>query len=362
MAVSAKLKRVGIGLGSLAALAGIAGYAYYDHVGRYFQETNDATIQADQVAIASKLPGYVRSVAVGDNQQVAAGAPLVEIDPTTFRIGLAGAESRVVTAGAAERAARAARAEAEAGVVQARAGLQAALATQVWSQREAARYRSLAAEGIAPAEKLSEVTLSAEKASAAVAAARGALVQAERRLDTLAAEIGRAEAQAGAARVEREAAAHDLASTRLTAPIAGRVASRAVRVGQYVQPGMRLLTLVPTQDLHVVANFKETQVGLMRPGQPATIRVDALPDVTFRGTVVSITPGTGANFSLIPPQNATGNFTKIVQRVPVKIRIEAGPAARQVLVPGLSLVAEVDTRSGRDALEAIRAEQDRPRR
>jgi membrane fusion protein, multidrug efflux system len=125
---------------------------------------------------------------------------------------------------------------------------------------------------------------------------------------------------------------------------------------------MRLLTLVPSDELYVVANFKETQVGLMRPGQPAEIRVDALPGITFRGTVVSITPGTGANFSLIPPQNATGNFTKIVQRIPVRIRIEAGPAARKVLAPGLSLTAEVDTRSARDELDAIQAEQDRQRR
>ena len=132
-----------------------------------------------------------------------------------------------------------------------------------------------------------------------------------------------------------------------------------MRVGQFVQPGQRLMTIVPTQDLYVVANFKETQVGLMRPGQPVRIEVDALPGVDFKGVVESVTPGTGANFSLIKPDNATGNFTKIVQRVPVRIRIEAGPEARTVLVPGLSLVVEVDTRASKDDIDAIRREQDR---
>ena len=360
--MSAKWKSAGIGLAVLAVLSAISWYIYHRSTGRYFQETNDATIQADQVAIASKLAGYVRKVAVADNQQVAAGATLLEIDPTDYQTRLASADAGIATALAGEKASLATRAEAEAGVAQARAGLQAAVANVAWTTRETARYRSLVVEGIAPAEKLSELTSSHEKAVAQVASARAALEQASRRVETLSAETGRAAAQAGAARVERLAAANDLAATRLAAPMAGRVANKAVRVGQYVQPGMRLMTLVPSDEVYVVANFKETQVGLMRPGQPAEVRVDALPGITFKGTVVSITPGTGANFSLIPPQNATGNFTKIVQRVPVRIRIEAGPAARKVLAPGLSLTAEVDTRSARDELDAIRAEQDRQRK
>ncbi|OYZ41344.1 MAG: multidrug ABC transporter permease, partial [Novosphingobium sp. 16-62-11] len=122
--------------------------------------------------------------------------------------------------------------------------------------------------------------------------------------------------------------------------------------------GQRLMTIVPTEAIYVEANFKETQIGLMRAGQPVTVHVDALPDVDFHGTVESITPGTGANFSLIPPQNATCNFTKIVQRVPVRIRINAGPESRKVLVPGLSLTVEVDTRAAKSSLDAIRKEQE----
>ena len=351
--------RTAAGIGLLLALAGgLAWYLHYDRTGRFFQETNDAAIQADQVAIAAKLAGYVRSVAVADNQQVAAGALLAEIDPLDFQTRVSAADAGIATALAAQNASVASRAEAAAGIAHARAGLQAALAARAWAGRETDRYRKLVAEGIAPAERLSELTASREKAEAGVGAARAALVQAERRIGTLAAQTEQLAAQTGAARVQREAAANDLAATRLTAPVAGKVANRTVRAGQYVQPGTRLMTVVPSQEIHVVANFKETQVGLMRPGQPVRIEADALPGVDFRGTVVSVAPGTGANFSLIPPQNATGNFTKIVQRVPVRIRIDAGPAARKVLSPGLSVTVEVDTRAGKGELDAIRAEQE----
>jgi membrane fusion protein (multidrug efflux system) len=132
-------------------------------------------------------------------------------------------------------------------------------------------------------------------------------------------------------------------------PVAGRVGDRTVRVGQFVQPGTRLMTIVPVQDIYLEANFKETQIGLMRPGQPAIIHIDALDGADLHGTVSSFSPGTGSEFALLPPQNATGNFTKIVQRVPVRIHVDAGEEARQVLLPGLSVTVKVDTRSGREA-------------
>ncbi len=268
---------------ALAAIGGIAWYVHYESTGRYFQQTNDATIQADQVAIATKLAGYVRSVAVADNQQVAAGALLAEIDPLDFQTRVSATDAGVATALAAQNASVAAHAEAQAGIAQARAGLQAALAAQAWAGRESVRYKALVAEGIAPAEKLSELVASREKAQADVAAAQAALIQAQRRVETNSAETRQLAAQAGAARVERQAAANELAATQLIAPVAGRVANKTVRAGQYVQPGMRLMTVVPSQEIYVVANFKETQVGLMRPGQPVRIEADALPGVDFRG-------------------------------------------------------------------------------
>jgi membrane fusion protein (multidrug efflux system) len=344
----------------VALLAGaIAFYVYYDRHLRYFQDTNDARIEADQVTIGSKLAGYVKAVMADDNQPVEKGAGLVEIDPLDFKTRLAASDAGIATASAAEDAARAAQAEGVAGVAQARAALRAAQANLSLAEREVNRYRPLVAAGAEPKMRLSQLVADKDRASADVAARQAALDQAQKRVASLAAQTRNLGAQVSAARVQRQAAANDLASASIVSPISGRVANRSVRVGQYVQPGQRLMTVVPDEGLYVVANFKETQVGLMRPGQPARIEVDALPGVEFKGVVTSVTPGTGANFSLIRPENATGNFTKIVQRVPVRIRIEAGPAARRVLVPGLSLEVEVDTRASRDEIDEIRDEQEK---
>ncbi len=353
------LKKLGIAALAVAVLAGIAAYLWYDRHLRYFKETNDARIEADQVAIASKLAGYVRAVPVEDNQSVAKGQALVEIDPVDFRTRMEAAEADIASARAAGVAALAQRGEAAAGVGQARAALSAARAGLAFAEREVRRYRPLVAAGAEPATVLSRLEADRERAAAEVAAQQAALEQAGRRVASAEAQAGQTTAQERAARVRLSAAGNDLAATTLVAPVAGKVAGRGVRTGQFVQPGQRLMTVVPAEGLYVVANFKETQVGMMRPGQPAMIRVDALPGVEFSGSVTSVAPGTGANFSMIRPENATGNFTKIVQRVPVRIRIDAGPAARKVLAPGLSLSVEVDTRAGRDEIDAIRAEQER---
>ncbi len=343
----------------LLLAGGAFAYLRYDKTGRYIQDTNDATIQADQVTISSKLAGYVRSVAVSDNQLVNASTPLVEIDPADLSSKVRAADAGIASAVAAQRTGVLAHLEAEAEIGRVRAALQAAQAARAFAAREVTRYRPLVASGAEPASILSQLNANVDRANADIAAQQAALIQASRHVQTVQGQSAELSSQTNAARVQRAAAMQDLASTRLAAPISGRVANRSVRVGQFVQPGMRLMTIVPSQDIYVVANFKETQIGLMRPGLPAKVRADALPGVEFAGEVTSVTPGTGANFSLIPPQNATGNFTKVVQRLPVRIRINPGPAARRVLVPGLSLEVEVDTRANRQELEAIEAEQRR---
>ena len=352
------MRRAGIGVALLALIGAVLFYVYYDRHIRYFQETNDARIEADQVTISSKLSGYVRSVPVSDNQPVAKGALLVEIDPQDYQTRLNAAEADMAAARAAQGAAEASELESQAAVTEACAGLEAAEANLAFAKRETERYRPLVAAGAESKSRLSQLVAERDRAAAEVSARKAALIRAEKRVKTLGAQSKNAAAQFAAARVQRRMASNDLSSTSLSSPIAGKVANRTVRVGQFVQPGQRLMTIVPDEGLYVVANFKETQVGLMRPGQPARIEVDALPGVEFTGQVTSVTPGTGANFSLIKPDNATGNFTKIVQRVPVRIRIDAGPAARKVLAPGLSLVVEVDTRAGRDEIDAIRNEQE----
>jgi membrane fusion protein (multidrug efflux system) len=175
----------------------------------------------------------------------------------------------------------------------------------------------------------------------------------------LQAQIQQAHAQLDASLAAADQSKLDTDDTLVRSTIAGRVGDRTVRVGQYVQPGTRLMTIVPVQDVYLTANFKETQIGLMRVGQPATIRIDALPGADLHGTVDSFSPGTGSQFALLPAQNATGNFTKIVQRVPVKIRIAAGPETRKVLLPGLSVNVDVDTRSARDTAQRIERENGR---
>ncbi|MGE8132273.1 HlyD family secretion protein [Novosphingobium subterraneum] len=350
-----------IALGALAAGAFYGAYALYEYetVGKFMQDTEDAYVKADGVTISSKLGGYVRRVAVSDNQAVDQGTLLVQIDPTDYNTRLAQSSAQVDVARATETAAVAAIQEAQSAVGQARAALQASQRELAYLNGEVARMRPLVASGAEPKQAFDQLVANRDKAAADVAAKQAGLSAASDRVTSARAQAGQSAAQIKAAQAQREAASTDLETTRIAAPIGGKIGNSTVRVGQFVQPGQRLMTIVPTEAIYVEANFKETQIGLMRPGQPVTVHVDALPDVDFHGTVESITPGTGANFSLIPPQNATGNFTKIVQRVPVRIRINAGPESRKVLVPGLSLSVEVDTRSAKSAIETIRNEQDR---
>ncbi|MCW3796494.1 HlyD family secretion protein [Sphingomonas sp. BN140010] len=343
--------------GALLIIAG-GGYGYSDYRanGQFIQSTNDAFVQADQTVVAAKLGGYVKAVPVRENQQLAAGTLLIEIDPTDYQTRISQAEAQIETALASSRTTRASLAEARAGVDQAAAALRTAEADLAFANREVARYRPLVASGAEPASALSNLIAQRDKASGQVGGSRASLVAARRKLVTIGAQGGQSEAEAGVARTQRAAALNDLANTRLRAPLAGRVANVSARPGQLVQPGQRLMTIVPSDDIYIQANFKETQIGLMRPGQPVTIKVDALSGIELKGDVESITPGTGANFSVIPPQNATGNFTKIVQRVPVRIRVHMGPAIRRLLVPGLSAEVEVDTRGAKGELKRIRAE------
>jgi membrane fusion protein (multidrug efflux system) len=227
-----------------------------------------------------------------------------------------------------------------------RAQVVGARSAEAHATEEVKRYEPLVATGAESGERLADLRNSQSQAAAAVAADVAAVEAAERQPATTGAQIDQARAQLQAAQASARQTQLDVQDTLVRSTLSGRVGDRSVRVGQFVQPGTRLMTIVPVQDIYLTANFKETQIGLMRAGQPATIRVDALPDTALRGTVVSFSPGTGSEFALLPAQNATGNFTKIVQRVPVRIRLDLSPEERQVLIPGLSVTVRVDTRSG----------------
>ena len=340
--------------GVVVLLAGGGWFAYHTFVGKYNETTDDAYIQADTVTVAPKVAGYVDAVLVRENQDVRAGQPLVRIDPRDYNAQTEQFQAQVDIAKANADAVRAQIAEQESSVAAARAQLAAARQAASFAQGEAQRYAPLVQIGAENAQALAERRNQAAQAAEQVAAQRAALATAEKRIASLRAQVRQAEAQGEAAAAQLRAAGVNLQATTVSASIAGRVGDATVRVGQFVQPGARLMTLVPVGSLYISANFKETQIGRMRVGQPAEIKVDALPRVKLRGRVDSLAPGTGAQFSLLPPQNATGNFTKIVQRVPVRIALDASPKVRQVLLPGLSVKVTVDTSDDKRALKDVR--------
>jgi membrane fusion protein (multidrug efflux system) len=343
----------------LALILLLAWFIHYETRGKYVESTNDAYLRADSVTVSPKISGYVEQVLVADNQDVKAGQPLVRIDPRDYRAQSAQFQAQVDVADANAANVRATIGEQQAAIGQARAELAVARSDARFAAEEVARYTPLAASGAETREKLNSLRNQAAQAASRVAAQQAALTSAERRIGSLQAQIRQARAQGESAQAQLRAANVNVGSTIVRASVDGRVGDKTVRVGQFVQSGTRMMSVVPLGALYVAANFKETQIGLMRVGQPVTVEVDALPGVHLRGRVQSVSPGTGAEFSLLPPQNATGNFTKIVQRVPVRIAIDAGPEARAVLVPGLSLTVKVDTISAKGAEDRIKDQQKR---
>ncbi len=343
---------------AVVVVGGLLWFMRYQSYGKFQQSTTDAYVQADSVTVAPKISGYVDQVLVAENQTVKAGDPLVRIDARDYNAQAKQSEAQIAVAQANARGVEAQIAEQQAAITRARADLAAAETDAAFARNEVVRYAPLAASGAETRERLSTLRNQAQQASARVVAARAAVAAAERRVGTLRAQVNQALAQGEGARAQLEAAQTNVGATLIRASIPGRIGDKSVRVGQYVQAGTRLMSVVPTTDLYIEANFKETQLGLMRVGQPVSIEVDALPGVEIPGRVASIAPGTGAQFSVLPPQNATGNFTKIVQRIPVRIQLNPGPATRALLVPGMSVEVSVDTRSARDAADRIAEEQE----
>ncbi|VVE73130.1 multidrug ABC transporter permease [Pandoraea captiosa] len=336
-------KRILLGALALGVVAGLGWGAHWWFVGRFIESTDDAYLQADSMTVAPKVGGYVTEVLVRDNETVSVGQPLVRLDARQYQAAYDEAAATVVA-----READVARAQAElsqhaAAIAQARAELDSARANAAYSAGQVSRYAPLVATGAETDERLAELRNTSTRAQASLKSNEASLQSAERQTDTLTAALAQAKAQLAVAQASARKAELDLADTVVKSTLAGRVGDRAVRVGQFAQPGTRLLTVVPVQNVYLTANFKETQVGHMRPGQPVTIHVDALPGERIHGVVDSLSPGTGSQFALLPAQNATGNFTKIVQRVPVRIRLDAPESMRAVLLPGLSVTADVDT-------------------
>lgn len=315
--------------------------------GRFIEKTNNAFLVADQVVISPKLSGYLAEVLAEENQAVEAGDLLLRIDPGPYRAKLRSAEAGIAASEADLERTRSEILMQDSVIGERQAALRTAQQRQALVEAEADRLTALAEAGAGTEMARDAGLLQQAEAEGAVLRLQAELTAARARRTMLDAQIAQNLASLEAARARREEAAQDLAATEILAPKTGRVGNFSAEPGQFVQPGARLMTIVDIDSLYMEANFKETQVGKLKEGQPVRVRIDALGDQTFEGAIESLAPGTGAIFSLLPPENATGNFTKIVQRVPVRIRLDLPEEALARLAPGLSGEVETDTRDGR---------------
>ncbi|HEY2402393.1 MAG TPA: HlyD family secretion protein, partial [Steroidobacteraceae bacterium] len=317
-------------------------------VGRFMQSTDDAYLHADAVTIAPNVTGLVESVYVIDNQAVKAGDPLVKVDARTYEAGLEQANATVEARKADIERAQAALVQQQATIRQAQATLAASRLAAEFADKQVVRYQPLSESGAETSERLEQLRDQRDQGRARERSDAAALDSAQRQVPSLEAAIAQAKAQLQSAEATVRQSQIDLDHTIVRSSIDGRVGDNSVRVGQFVQPGTRMMSVVPVGRLYITANFKENQIGRMRIGQKVHIKVDAIPHADVTGQVESFAPGTGAQFALLPPENATGNFTKIVQRVPVRTTVTASDEVRGVLVPGLSVVVTVDTRGTED--------------
>ncbi|MCR6629779.1 MAG: HlyD family secretion protein [Magnetospirillum sp.] len=339
-------KPVLLAVAAVAALSAGAGGVKWATDWRYWQHTDDAYVEGDITSMAPKISGHVVQVAVTDNQKVRAGDVLVHIDDRDFKARVADARALV----AARRATLAQLddrvAVQQAMLDQAGASIASAQADLKRSRADLERTQRLVRDDYVSRQRFDTQAAEAAKAEASVKGSSAQALGAKRQLAVLEAEREITKAQLEQAEAQLVLAQTDLDATVIRAPVDGVIGNRVVREGIYARPGQHLLSVVPLSTVWVDANFKETQIGDMHPGARAEIEVDAFPGITVIGTVTGFSPASGAKFSLLPPENATGNFTKVVQRLPVRIELPADNPLAGRLRPGLSVVARVDTRTG----------------
>ena len=340
-------RRTMIAAAIVAALTAGAGFGVHWLVsGRYVVSTDDAYVRAHNTTLASKISGYVASIPIEDNTQVRAGDVIATIDDGDYQLAADAAREKVATQQATvDRIGRQVIAQA-ANIEQAKAQMISAQAAATRTQLELQRQQALAVQKFASEQTLEQAQAGRDQAAAGVQSAQAVIDAAAANLDVLKAQQQEAARTLDELRTAQAKAERDLSFTVIRAPVDGVFSNRAVQTGDYVQTGQHIASLVPLGGIYIEANFKETQLGRIRPGQPVSISVDALPEHALKGTVASLSPASGAVFSLLPPDNATGNFTKIVQRLPVRIEVPAAVAAQGVLRPGMSVIVSVNTRPG----------------
>jgi membrane fusion protein (multidrug efflux system) len=331
---------------AIAVLAGAAWYGWdYWTVGRYLVSTDDAYVKADSTTIAPKVTGYLQQVLVRDNERVATGQVLARIDDRDFKVALDQAKADVAAASATIASKQAQLDVQQAVISAAKATIDVDQAAVTFAAQENRRYTDLAASGSGSVQNAQQAQARIASAHAALARDDANLVSARKQVDLLKAEIVQANAALARAEALQRQAELNLGYTTITAPIDGVIGNRTLRVGQYVQAGTQLMSVVPAHGAYVVANYKETQLTDVHEGQSVDIAVDMFPGQTVRGHVDSIAPASGQEFALLPPDNATGNFTKVVQRIPVRIALDTPKNASIELRPGMSVIPTIATRS-----------------
>jgi membrane fusion protein (multidrug efflux system) len=312
---------------------------------RIAQTTDDAYVRADLTPLSAKIEGYVRNVAVNDFQHVKAGNLLVQIEDDDYKARVVQAEAAVAGAEAAIQNLKSHKAQQRAEIAQAEDAVIATQADVERTQLEEARQRQLVTSTYGTQQRLEQAVADEKRLKANLLRTQDELDGQRRQLAVLDTQESQLRADLRAKQATLDLAKITLGYTKIVAPVDGVVGERGVRAGQYVRPGVQVISVVPLDSVWVVANYKETQLTHVAPGQRATITVDSFPGTTIEGFVDSLSPASGSQFSLLPPDNATGNFTKVVQRIPVKVRLKPGHALTGRLRPGMSVIVTIHTDS-----------------
>jgi membrane fusion protein (multidrug efflux system) len=347
------LKRVLIAGASLLALAaaGYLGWEYWN-VWRFEVSTDDAYVQADNTTIAPRVSGYLTQVLVNDNERVKVGQVLARIDDRDFNVALEQAKADVQAAKAAV-ANKVAALDAQQSVINAaKATIDVDKANETFAEQDSERYSHLASTGYGSVQNAQQAEARITAARASIARDTATLTNAQKQIDILKAEVAQAKATLSHDEAVQDQAELNLSYTTVVSPIDGVVGNRTLRVGQYVQAGTQLMAVVPLNAAYIVANYKETQLEDVRPGQQVNVEVDMFPGVEIPAHVDSLAPASGQQFALLPPDNATGNFTKIVQRIPVKIVLDPDSPLAGELRPGMSVYPTIETKKKTDGTAA----------
>ncbi len=348
------LKRLLVAGAGLLFLAGAADYGdYYWTTGRFLVSTDDAYVDAHSVLIGPKVSGYISAVPVDDNQMVTAGQVLARIDPRDYRTALAHARANVAAARASIDTLNQQIAQQKLVIEQDRQQVASDLAALLYSQQDFQRYTELAKDGWGTVQRAQQAQADIREKSATAQHDAAVIVAAEKQIDVLEAQIAQADAMLAQQQASEHQAELNLSYTTITAPVDGTVGVRTLWVGEYVQAGTQLMAVVPLQAVYITANYKETQLTDVRSGQPVTIDIDTFPGTRVHGHVDSLAPASGLQFALLPRDNATGNFTKIVQRIPVKIVPNANDPLADLLRPGMSVEPTIDTKPAAPPVRSV---------